>query len=631
MSQARGPLGDPESRRGAPADSGARRSFLTDPDLRRALAYVLPYWRRLTLVMVLSLLSTALSLYLPYLSKELVDDALLGRDFTALVRIVALFAAVTLAGFAMNVASGLRYTRVSAEILFDMRLDLYRHLQRLSPRFYARTRLGEIVSRINNDIGEIQRIAAETALAWVGNILFLVGTVAVMVVWLDARLFLASVAVMPLSLWALVHYRRRLEAKVKTLRERSADIGSFLIETLQGMKLVVSSNAQERETARFRAKNDAFIEALMSMQWLGYLSGGLPGLLLSAGTAIVFLYGGSRVISGAITVGTLVAFMAYQMRLLSPVQGLMGLYTNLAAARVSLRRVHEILDAAVEVTEGPAAAAIEVPRGEVRFDDVSYSFDRGGPVLAEVSFRVRPGEVVAVVGPSGSGKSTIVDLLLRHLDPQAGTVSLDGRDLRELKLGDLRRHVVAVEQEPFVFHATIAENIRYARPGASDEEVAAAARAAGLEEWIAALPDGFETVVGERGTAVSAGERQRIAIARAFLADPAVLVLDEATASLDPLAERRVIDSYEAIMRGRTTLLISHRYEMARRADRVIVIEGARVVEEGEPGRLIEASGPFASLFAAERRQAARSGIVTEPTVASAGLTKTGAGPEPRP
>jgi ATP-binding cassette subfamily B protein len=603
---------DPPANHTAPTDPSARAGPLADPDLRRALAYVLPYWRRLALVMGLSLLSTALSLYLPYLSKELVDDALLGRDFTALVRIVALFAAVTLAGFAMNVASGLRYTRVSAEILFDMRLDLYRHLQKLSPRFYARTRLGEIVSRINNDIGEIQRIAAETALAWVGNILFLAGTVGVMI-WLDARLFLASVAVMPLSLWALVHYRRRLEARVKTLRERSADIGSFLIETLQGMKLVVSSNAQERETARFRAKNDAFIEALMSMQWLGYLSGGLPGLLLSAGTAIVFLYGGSRVISGAISVGTLVAFMAYQMRLLSPVQGLMGLYTNLAAARVSLRRVHEILDATVEVAEDPAASSINAPRGEVRFDDVTYSFDRGGPVLAGVSFRVRPGEIVAVVGPSGSGKSTIVDLLLRHLDPQAGTVSLDDRDLRELKLADLRRHVVAVEQEPFVFHASIAENIRYARPGAGDDEVRAAASAAGLEEFIGGLPDGFDTVVGERGTAVSAGERQRIAIARAFLADPAVLVLDEATASLDPAAERRVIDSYEAIMRGRTTLLISHRYEMARRAGRVIVIEGARIVEEGEPGRLIEAGGPFASLFAAESRQATRPGAVAEP------------------
>jgi ABC-type multidrug transport system fused ATPase/permease subunit len=292
--------------------------------------------------------------------------------------------------------------------------------------------------------------------------------------------------------------------------------------------------------------------------------------------------------------------------------------------------VHEILDAAVEVTEDPAATAIEAPRGEVHFDDVSYSFDRGGPVLAEVSFWVRPGEVVAVVGPSGSGKSTIVDLLLRHLDPQAGAVLLDDRDLRELKLADLRRHVVAVEQEPFVFHATIAENIRYARPGASDDEVREAARAAGLEGFIAALPDGFETVVGERGTAVSAGERQRIAIARAFLTDPAVLVLDEATASLDPPAERRVIDSYEAIMRGRTTLLISHRYEMARRADRVIVIEGARIVEEGEPGRLIEAGGAFASLFAAERGQTARSGPVTEPTAASAGFAAE-ASPEPRP
>ncbi len=568
-------------------------------ELRWALAYVVPYWHRLALVIGLSFVSTLLSLYLPYLSKELVDDALLGQNMGALLRIIGLFAVITLLSFAINVTSGLRYTRVSAEILFDMRLDIYRHMQRLSPRFYAHARLGDIVSRINNDIGEIQRIAAETALAWVGNILFLVGTVAVMI-WLDARLFAVSVALMPISMVALVYYRRRLETRVQTMRERSADIGSFLIETLQGMKLIVSSNAQSREEGRFRGKNDAFIEALMGMRRLSYLAGGLPGLILSAGTAVVFLYGGSRVISGAITMGDLVAFMAYQMRLLSPVQGLMGLYTNLATARVSLARVHEILDTPIEVTERDDAIALEKARGEVDLDAVSFTFDRGAAVLDDVTLAVRPGEVVAIVGPSGGGKSTVVDLLLRHLDPDDGDVRLDGHRLPDLRLDDVRRHVVAVEQEPFVFNTTIAENIRYARPAASDDQVHTAASSAGIAGFVEGLPNGYETVVGERGMAVSAGERQRIAIARAFLADPAVLVLDEATASLDPVSERHVIDSYEAIMRGRTTLLISHRYEMARRADRVVVIDGARIVEQGTPEALATASGAFAALFASD-------------------------------
>ena len=251
------------------------RATLIDADLRRALRFIVPYWRRLVLVLAISLISTGLSLWLPLLSRDFFDRALLGRDASSLIRVAVLFAVITISSFVLNVVSGLRYTRVSADILFDMRLEMYRHLQRLSPRFYARTRMGDVLSRINSDVGEIQRIAAETALAWVGNVLFLVGTT-VMLAWLDWRLFLLTIAVAPVSLWALVRYRRRLEGEVTVLRQRSADIGSFLIETLQGVRLVVTSNAQARETTRFADRNRAFVDALMSMQKLTYLRAACP-------------------------------------------------------------------------------------------------------------------------------------------------------------------------------------------------------------------------------------------------------------------------------------------------------------------------------------------------------------------
>jgi ATP-binding cassette subfamily B protein len=566
-------------------------------DFRRALRYVTPYWRRLALVLGLSLLGTVVSLFLPFLSRALVDQALLGRDTTALVRIVLSFFGLTLASFALNTVSGLRYTRVSAEILFDMRLALFRHLQALSPRFYARMPLGQIVSRINSDIGEIQRVASEAVLASVGNVVYLVGTVVILLT-LDPVLFAVSLALLPAALWALVKYRRRLEDSVAAMRERSAGLGTFLIETLMGMKLVVSLNAQEREVARFRERNDAFVGSLMAMQRLTYLSGGIPGLLLSAGSAAVFLFGGWRVIHGVITMGTLVAFVAYQMRLFGPVQGMMGLYANIATARVSLRRVNEILDAPVEVRESPAALALEKARGELAFEDVTLAFDRGTAVLDHVRLAVRAGERVAIVGRSGEGKSTIADLLVRHLDPDQGRITLDGHDLRELRVADVRRLVVVVDQEPFVFNAPMAENIRFARPGAADADVLEAARAAGLGDLIARLPDGILTQVGERGRALSAGERQRLAIARAFLADPAVLVLDEATGALDPATEAQVVSGYEAVMRGRTTIVITHRLELARRAERIVVLERGRIVEEGSAASLLARGESFASLFA---------------------------------
>jgi ATP-binding cassette subfamily B protein len=458
---------------------------------------------------------------------------------------------------------------------------------------------------LNADIGEIQRVAAEIALAWIGNVIFLVGSV-VILFRLDRTLFAVSLVILPAALWALVRYRSQLENAVTGVRDRSADVGSFLIETLLGMKVIVGFNAQEREARRFRKYNDAFIAALMSMRRLTYLSGGVPGLLLSAGSGAVFVVGGMRVIDHSITMGTLVAFIAYQMRLVWPIQALMGLYASLASARVSLRRVNEILDAPLDVVEAVDAVALPSVRGNLALEDVTFAFGRGTNVLDHVTLEIRAGERLAIVGRSGEGKSTIGDLLVRQLDPQGGRVLLDGLDLRRLTLHDVRRNVLVVDQEPFVFNATIAENIRYARPDASDADVLSAADAAGLATLLERLPHGIETSAGERGRALSAGERQRVAIARAFLADPAVLVLDEATGALDPATEAQVADGYEVVMRGRTTVIITHRLELARRADRVVVLERGRIVEDGTASALLDrVESSFAGLFAGGALQTA--------------------------
>jgi len=539
-----------------------------------------------------------LALYVPYLSRLLIDRALLGGNGRLLIQIIGQFAALTLGSFALNVVSGLIYTRTSAEILFAMRLSLFERLQRLSPRFYASMPIGQIAARINGDIGEIQRVAAEIALAWVGNVIFLVGSV-VILFRLDRVLFAVSFAILPAALWALVRYRSRLESSVSAVRDRSADVGSFLIESLLGMKVIVGFNAQRREAERFSSRNDAFIRALMAMRKLTYLSGGVPGLLLSVGSGAVFLVGGLRVIDQKISMGVLVAFIAYQMRLVWPIQALMGLYASLASARVSFRRVSEILDAPLDVEEAPTAIAMPSARGAVALETVTFAFDRGTAVLDRVSLSVNPGERVAVVGRSGEGKSTIADLLVRQLDPHDGRVVLDGADVRTLRLNDVRRHILVVDQEPFVFNASIAENIRYARPEASEADVQNAADAAGLASLIARLPNGLATSAGERGRALSAGERQRVAIARAFLADPAVLVLDEATGALDPATEATVAAGYENVMRGRTTIIITHRLELARRADRVVVLDRGRIVEEGTAFELMRRDeSSFAGLFA---------------------------------
>jgi ATP-binding cassette subfamily B protein len=371
------------------------------------------------------------------------------------------------------------------------------------------------------------------------------------------------------------------------------------------MRTVVTSSAEQREVGRFTRLNDAFIATLMGLQRVHYITGSVPSVLVGAGTVAVFFYGGYRVVEGTLTLGTLAAFMAYQARVVAPVQALMGLYGALATARVSWRRVAEVLDTPIDVVERPDAQAMPAVQGRLEFDNVSLSYGRGAGVLEGVSFAAEPGELVAIVGASGSGKSTIADLLVRLLDPDSGAVRLDDVDLRALRLADVRRHVQIVDQDPVLFHTTIDENVRYTRPDAPAADVERAVRAAGLGAFVDGLPDGLQTIVGDRGLALSAGERQRVALARAFLTSPSVLVLDEPSAALDPIAERHVVESVRELMRGGTTFVISHRLEVVRTADRVVMLDGARVVESGRPAELVARGGAFAALFAVARPDAA--------------------------
>jgi ATP-binding cassette subfamily B protein len=547
-------------------------------EYRRLKVFVRPYWGRLAVILAISLLSTLFGLTQPFISKLLIDGALLHRDWTKLWQVAGLMFGVTVLGFALNIVSSYQYVRVSAAMLFDMRLALYRHLQTLSPRFYAKWRLGDLVSRLNNDIGEVQRVSADSILSVLSNLVFLGGSIGLML-WLNWKLFLVSVVLVPLCLYTFTHYQRKLTLLTKDLRERGADVGSLFVETLIGIRSVMAANAGEYEARRFGRQNSRFVTTLLRLQLASFLSGGLPGTILTVSTALVFLYGGKMIIDGKMTIGTLVAFMAYHTRLLSPVQNMMGLSANLAAARVSLHRIFEILDTPAEVIDRPGALPLAPIRNRIVFEDVMLRHDRDF-VLKGVSCEIEAGTFCAILGPSGAGKSTIADLLVRFLDPDSGSITVDGSDLRAVRLEDLRREIILVDQIPHLFNSSIAENISYSRPESTRAEIEAAGREAGLDEMIKRLPHGYDTKTGERGLALSAGERQRIALARALLRNPSVLILDEPTSALDPETERIVAKNLRQSLCGRTVIVITHRPALAEIADAVLQLRDGKIASE---------------------------------------------------
>ncbi len=532
---------------------------------RFCLPYLAPHLAGLLFVTCISIASTALSLAQPYLTKLLIDQALLERNPRALAQVAGMMVAASVLAFVLNVAAGYLYTKMSAMVLFAMRRDLLRHLHGLSPRFHAEWKTGDVLSRLNNDISEIQRVVADALLSILGNVGFLVGSV-VILVGMDATLFAVGVSSLPIAAGLAWWFRRMLVDRVRELRERSAVIGSLLLITLVGHRVVAAYDRVQQESEAFSRRNDGYLGALLRMQWISYLGGGAPGMVLALSTAMVFWVGGSAVIAGTMTLGTLMAFLAYHMRLLSPVQALMGLYTNLVTAQVSLERVEALFALKPEVSEPATPRPIGECRGELEIENVSFAYSAGKAVLERVNWHVGAGQTGVMLGPSGQGKSTLGDLLMRFYDPAAGAIRLDGTDLREWSLSQLRRQVCVVEQSPWLFPASVAEHLRVGNENASEAEMREALRHVGLDRF---FPD-LSMQVGERGLALSAGQRQRLAIARALLRQPKVLVLDEPTAALDEASESLVTRGIREALPKATLILITHRVKLKELADTVL-------------------------------------------------------------
>lgn len=542
---------------------------------RRLLPFLRPYYRPLALVLLLSLLSTGLNLAQPYLSKLMIDKALMRGDMRALVEIAGAMIAVSLGGFALNMLSSYRYVSASAAMLFDIRAALLQHLQRLSPRFYARFRLGDLMSRINSDVSDIQRVTADSLLSVLSNLLMLTGCV-VMMLWLDPVMFVIGVVIIPLCIAFFVHFQRKLTEMTRVMRERGADLGSLLVDTVMGMRTVTALSAEKHEIGRFKARNDAFVSAMLKMQLTSFTAGALPGTLLTASSSAIIIYGGAQIFAGKMTIGTLVAFMTYQSRLFSPIQVLMGLVSGLASARVSLFRIFTLFDTAPEVIERDDALPLTGLHHALRFEGASLRHE-GRSIIDGASFTIPAGSFCAVLGPSGTGKSSMADLIVRNLDPDEGRLTIDGTDMRDLRLEDLRRAVVLVDQMPHLFNDTLANNIAFACPEATPADIARAAELAGLTPLLARLPDSLDTRTGERGLALSAGERHRVALARALLRRPSVLILDEPTAALDAETERLVAQGLRAALPDATLIVITHKPALAELANMTVTLNEGRV------------------------------------------------------
>ena len=567
----------------------------------RILSYIKPYMHRLIFAMFCTIMAAAGNLYIPWIIKDMIDEVLADKNGTMLnwiaASIIAIFVVRGLFWYGQNYLM----SYVGQSVIIDIRAAVFKKLQRLSVSFYDKNKTGTIMSYVTNDVNALQSAMVENTIEMITEGFILIGSVVAMI-YLDWRLTLFTVCTFPVVLWFMEFFGKKIRKTGGRIQECTADITSVLQESVASARVIKSFVREDYEVDRFDVENRANFRANMKNAQLMATLTPVVELVAAIGVTMIIWYGGNNVINGTITAGSLVAFLTYAVNISNPIKRLTRVIGNIQKALAAAQRVFMIIDMPEEIAESRDAKQLPEVSGKVEFQNVSFAYDDKGNVITDLSFSVKPGEVIAIVGPSGAGKSTIANLLPRFYDVNKGDIKIDGHSVREVTLDSLREQVGIVPQETMLFNGSVYNNILYGRLDATKEEIEAAAKAANAHDFIMQLTDGYETKLGDRGVNLSGGQRQRIAIARAILKNPRILILDEATSALDTESERVVQEALDRLMVGRTSFVIAHRLSTVKNADKILVLEKGNLVESGTHDELLALDGLYAHLYKSQYR-----------------------------